>query len=306
MEKAIITGATGSIGSYVINELLANGIKVLAIGRRTEINLNSINQNLIKNLSYCQLDLKDINLLPEKLKKIDWVPGKDCVFYHFAWIGSNTLTDGTITQQLKNVSYSANAIKIAKKIGCIKFVNSGSLEESFFENYLKNNWRTSEYHSDQSIYAISKMSARDMCLMVSYLEKIDYVHTRFSAVYNKELDFKGYICSSLKLILKGLEINPPKNTGLFDIISVEDLSKAYFHIGLNGRNKANYFIGTGKPKTLLDYFSEFKNSIKGFNKKSQKQKKESDFILNYKDFDVNDLKNDTGFEINNKFLKVNI
>lgn len=300
MNKAIVTGATGVIGGHVLKVLLENGIQVLAIGRKNEIDYEELHDNL----SYCQLDLQYIDLLPEKLKKMDWTIGKSCVFYHFAWSGSSTLTDGTIDDQLKNVTYSANAVRIAKQLGCIKFINSGTLEETFAEKYLENNWRNSEYHSNQGSYSISKLSSRDMCLMVAYLEKIDYIHTRFSAVYNKDLNLKGYICSSLRMILNGEKPDPPKNNQLFDLILLEDLSKAYYFIGLRGKNKANYFIGTGKPRLLVNYFLKFEISIKGVNNKMNEGGNDSNLILNHKDFDVSDLKNDTEFEINNTFLNI--
>lgn len=304
MEKAIVTGASGLIGSSVINELLANGVKVMAIGRKVKINSEFYIENSCDNLSYCQLDLQDIHLLPEKLDRMGWSTGESCVFYHFAWSGSNTLTDGTIDDQLKNVTYSANAVKIAKELGCIKFINSGTLEETFTEKYLDNNWINSEYHSNQGLYSISKLSSRDMCLMVAYLERIDYIHTRFSAVYSNDLNLKGYICSSLKMILNGEKVHPPQNTQLFDLISLENLSKAYYSIGLNGKNKANYFIGTGKPKTLVNYFMDLENLIRGEKNEEMDVKNESNLILSQEDFDVSDLKNDTGFEINNTFLNI--
>jgi len=166
--------------------------------------------------------------------------------------------------------------------------------------------QNSEYHSNQGSYSISKLSSRDMCLMVAYLEKIDYVHTRFSAVYNSELNLKGYICSSLRLILNGEKVNPPQNNQLFDLINIEDLSKAYYSIGLKGQNKSDYFIGTGKPSTLVNYFTRLENSINGLNIKAKEEKNDSNLILSYKDFDVSNLKKDTGFEISNKFLNINI
>ena len=127
MKKAIVTGASGLIGHNVINELLSNGVKVLAIGRKERVSFDLYKTNSLNDLSYCQLDLENIDLLPQKVDEIGWSPEESCVFYHFAWSGSKTLTDGTIDDQLKNVSYSANAVKIAKKLGCIKFINSGVL-----------------------------------------------------------------------------------------------------------------------------------------------------------------------------------
>lgn len=302
MKKAIVTGSTGLIGSNVINELLSKGIKVLAIGRKEKPISESYLTSPNKNLTYCQLDLENIDLLPQKLDEISWNVGESCVFYHFAWSGLKTLTDGSFDDQLKNVSYCANAVKIAKKLRCTKFINSGSLEETFVEKYLENNWKIDKYHSDQGLYAVAKLSSRDMSLMVAYLEKIDYIHTRFSAVYNDDFSLKGYICSSLKKIFNGENVEPPKNTELFDLISIKDLSMAYYLIGLHGKNKSNYFIGTGKPMTLVDYFERLDYSLKGFSVTDEDLFTQTNFILNYDDFSILNLQNDTGFKVDHGII----
>ena len=111
-------------------------------------------------------------------------------FLSFCMGGVDRLTDGNIEDQLKNVTFSANAIKVAKKIGCLKFVNSGTIEETYAEWHLNNK---SKYNSSQANYAMAKLAARDMCKMVAYLEKIDYVHTRLSVPLSPDLTKGGYV-----------------------------------------------------------------------------------------------------------------
>ena len=48
-----------------------------------------------------------------------------------------------------------------------------------------------------------------------------------------------------------------------DFIFLQDLCEAYYRLGCQGRNKANYYIGPGKPKTLMEYFSELKLHLEG-------------------------------------------
>ena len=65
--------------------------------------------------------MSEVEKLPQLLKEINWSVGSDCVFYHFAWSGSERLADGSIQEQFNNVTYSSKTLVIAKKIGCIKF-----------------------------------------------------------------------------------------------------------------------------------------------------------------------------------------
>lgn len=294
MRKAIVAGATGFVGSAIVDELLKNNIEVLALGRK-----DLKETKLIRNMSsiyfkYLKIDMFDIRSLPTNISKIDWDPGDSCVFFNFAWAGSKRLSDGGIKEQIKNVTYSANAVLAAKETGCIKFVNCGSMEETFAEQFLNNDWKNKIFNSSQANYAVSKIASRDLCSLTAYLEKINYVHTRLSVPIDKNLTGKGYISNVLKNILKGNEYAKPLNNQLFDIISLNDVAKAYYLIGLKGKNKANYFIGTSNPKTLNQYFTHFNYIVNNINLKDK------DSNLNYqlhniREFDISELVNDTGF-----------
>ena len=114
MKKAIVTGSTGLIASGVVECLLDNNIAVLALGRR-EIELSRIKHlSDHPKLTYLQLEMAEIKNLPQLLQDVNWSPGVDCVFYHFAWSGSSRLADGSVQDQFNNVSYSSNAVIVAK------------------------------------------------------------------------------------------------------------------------------------------------------------------------------------------------
>lgn len=295
MKKAIVTGANGFVGSAVVIELLKNGIEVLALGRKP---IEKVNKKILtdsKRLTYLQIDLAEMDSFPEKIKKIRWTPGDSCVFYNFAWLGKNGLTDGTIKDQLKNVTYAANSVAIAKLIGCVKFVNIGSMEETFVEKYLEFNLQNQEYHSGQDIYAISKHGARDMCKLNAYLHKIDYVHTRFSVFVDDHLSANSFVHKVLKRIKNGETYNTPQNDQLFDILTLEEGARAYRLIGEKGVNKADYFIGSGEPKTLSQYFKQFKNVVSGLDY-DYKPTNLNNKLLSFDDFSINDLISDTGFK----------
>ena len=262
MKRAIITGSTGLLGLSVARYFSACGIDVLCLGRQ-RFDKESSHQYFGDHATYLQLEMEEILSLRNQLLNLDWPVGDDCVFFHFAWGGDQKLTDGGFAVQLNNAIYAANAVRAAKIIGCIKFVNAGTLEETYAENYLKG--KTSEvYQSAQTDYALSKLASRDLCKMVAYMEKIDYVHTRLSAPVAPDLSQGSYVAETLKRIAKKQSYSLPTSTKLFDIISTDDVSQAYQMIGENGKNKADYFIGTSCPATLADYFGYFakqKNSL---------------------------------------------
>jgi len=287
MKKAIITGASGLVGRSVARYLATNGINVLCLGRQ-HLASEHVNELFGKGVEYIQLEMENITELPEKINHLNWKVDHDCVFYNFAWSGVKNLTDGNFEDQLKNAIFSSLVVKIAKKMGCLKFINSGTLEETYAEWHLKNNL---PYSSAQGDYAIAKLATRDMCAMVAYLEKIDYVHTRLSVPLSPDLSIGGYIPKTLKKIVDKKNYEPPKNDQLFDIIFTHDVAEAYYLIGLHGKNKADYFIGSGKPTKLIDYFKQFKQATMGITI----EEKDYSSIYSSEFFNTDDLRNDTGF-----------
>jgi nucleoside-diphosphate-sugar epimerase len=295
MDKAIITGASGLIGSAVVRELLRHDIDVLALGRKHWKDVDPKRLTTSNKLKYIQIEMSEILSLSEKVKEIGWDPGCFCVFYNFAWSGVNQLTDGAVEDQIKNVTYSANAVVLAKEIGCTKFVNIGTMEETFAEKYLEFDWYKRDYHSSQGIYAVSKLAARDICKMVAYLQKIDYVHTRFSVPIDVNLRASGYVPAVLKQIANGGDYDTPRNNQLFNLIPLEDLANAYYLIGQKGKNKADYFIGTAESRTLTDYFKIFKNIVEDLEKNNVEYSPSCEQFLETEAFSISDLIRDTAF-----------
>lgn len=290
MNKAIVTGATGLVGKAVVGQLAKAGVEVICIGRRNFSALEA-KQYFDCEVSYLNLDMGDIDKLPEEMNKLNLSAGDCCVFFHFAWRGRHKLTDGSLEKQMVNVTYTANALKVAKNLGCVKFINSGTMEETYAQRHIED--KTIPYTPSQLNYTIAKLASRDMCCMVAYLEKIDYVHTRLSVPLKPDLSEGNYIAKTLKSITEGQSYQEPKNKQLFDVILIDDVAHAYHLIGEYGRNKADYFIGTANSTTLGDYFRDTKRIVQGLSvKDNDKQYSEPDKKI----FDVRGLYNDTGFE----------
>ena len=299
MNKAIVTGATGAIASGVVEYLVNNNIHVLALGRKdlNESRISHLGDH--PNLTYLQVDMSEIQRLPELIKEINWSAGSDCVFYHFAWRGADRLADGSIQDQFDNVSYSSNAVVVAKELDCVKFINAGSQEEKFVDNYLESHWTEQRYHSNMGVYGSAKATARDMCLLLAYLNKIDYIHTRISVILEEDLATNNYINSVLKKIINQEKFDPPLNNQLFDFISKEECAKAYYLLGQKGKNKADYFLGSGNPMGLREFFNACSLELHGEKIDFPENESSANLILKKEDFDNSNLIADTAFTPNN-------
>lgn len=294
MEKAIITGATGLVGAAVAKYFSSLGIEVLCLGRQT-LSQQDITKNFGENSRYLMLAMEDIGSLAELFDLIKWSTGTECVFFNFAWQGDKKLTDGNFEEQLNNAIYSAESVRIAKKLGCVKFVNVGTIEETIIERCINSNYAPP---TNQIDYALAKLASRDMCKMIAYIEKINYVHTRLSVPLASDFSRGTYIAATLKKIIEGKPYDKPLNKQLFDIIFIEDVAKAYYLIGAKGKNKADYFIGTSKPATLEEYFEKCSCIVNG----NYSKKVEIDSSIDAELFDTEMLYQDTGFIVSTEFI----
>tara|TARA_B110000240_G_C13508875_1_gene457945 strand:- start:1926 stop:2828 length:903 start_codon:yes stop_codon:yes gene_type:complete len=294
MKKAIVSGSTGLVGSNVVRSLIDKKIKVLCLGRK-KISDEDLIKKFGQHVQYLVIDMDDIESLPNRVKTLDFKIGQECVFFNFAWGGNNSLTDGGFDKQFKNSINSSKAVKIASVLGCSKFVNCGTIQESIAELSINNN---SKFNNSQRNYSISKIATRDMCLMIAYLEKIDYVHTRLSVPLDPKVENSGYISNVISNIMNGKEYSKPKNNELFDITHIDDVANAYYLIGLNGQNKSDYYIGASSPMTLNEYFTIAAKFYEG-----EEIELNSD-ILTPSIFNNQSLINETKFSLNYDFNNI--
>ena len=289
MNKAIITGATGLVGIAVAKYLSSLGVQLLCLGRKN-LSAGECSNYFGKNSKYMILPMEKIDTLPEESKKIGWSPSDGTVFFNFAWSGKMGLADGQFSDQLENAVWSAEAVKVAKVIGCSKFINSGSMEETFIDAFAKSRIKQ-PFKSAQTNYGLAKLASRDMCKMVAYIEGINYIHTRMSVPLDSSLSKGTYITSTLEKIINREEYEVPQSTSLYDLVLLEDVAHAYHLIGQKGLNKADYYIGVGKPATLSQHFKRFNQLICGRFDNENESDKNSQGQL----FDVEPLRRDTGF-----------
>ena len=244
--SAIVSGATGKIGSHLLEQLNLFRINTLAITRNSEKTVKGI-----PNLN--------INLLDKTDKLItNWANNNDendIYFFHCAWSGNEYLTDGNIGSQLKNIELLSNAIKIAKEAGCSKFINIGTTEE-LITKYNLQNWLNKP--NLLKPYGLSKLTSYYYAQILTYLNKIDLIQIRFSAAVNclsSENEDKGFIYRNIKKIKEGKSFEKISNNQLFDFIETSQLASLILETSIIGHNKEEYYLGPNYPIKLEEFFN---------------------------------------------------
>lgn len=258
MKSAILVcSTTDSITSRLIQLLQADNIDYIqlfvnnsaqdAAPADSPSNQLSINENDLANLS---------SILPDRFKSAN----SDLVVYDFLLPPSNcaavNASQGFEADSLKTYGLQIELLKQASKIGSTKFIRCSCISESYLENHLQNDWNNTKFNQFDTMETVYRLASRDMSLLISYLEKIDYVHTRCATILDVDSDSEDLpsVLSTLSVLHKNRKINSLDNNLPMDIISAECAAKSYLLLGETGNNKQDYYIGSGHLLALSCLF----------------------------------------------------
>lgn len=174
MKKAIVTGATGFIGKFLVRELVKQNVEVIAVVRRGTKNLNTINALPVKIV---ECNIADYHMLP------DMIADRDIdVVFHIAWQGVSDLDARNEAIQMQNLQSTLDLIDAMHimRIGC--FIGCGSMHEA--ESLV-------EMNEDKVISNLGYMY-KAICL---------FVYTLKSNWHNKGLAVIGRKCSTWLYII---------------------------------------------------------------------------------------------------------
>ena len=282
MSKAIITGASGMIGSALIKLLLKEDYEIIAIVRPNTKKLKNIPKNNKINIIEC--DLSNLKSLLNKFSDCD-------LFFHFGWIGTMGNARNDAELQLRNIDYTLDAIHLAKNAGCHTFVGAGSQAEyGFVDEKLSPTTSTNPITG----YGIAKYSAGKLSRLLAEQLGIKHCWGRILSVYGPG-DNNSMITNCIYSILNDVEFKTTNGDQMWDYLYCDDCAQAFYDIAKNGVNGKVYTIGSGVVKPLKEYIKIIRNLINpnfeiGFGK--------IDYYPNqvmYLCADISELTEDTGF-----------
>ena len=288
MKSAIVTGANGFIGGAVCWELLKQGIEVTAVVRNKE--------SLAYFAEYDNLKIVEAQLT-EYLDIEDKMPYETDVFYHFAWEGAYGPILGEYKQQIKDIEYTCDAITLASRIGCKKFIMAGTINELELLQF---------FHAEENvprkacIYGISKLACDFMCKTLAADLGIMFNVAIIGSCFGPG-DHSRRIHNSV--ILKLLEGKAPtlvSGDTMHDWIYIDDVAKMFVCMGKKSVNMKNYYLGHKSLRRLQEIVEEVRDEIN-----PQVSLKfgeiQSSFAIDYSLVDLNAVYEDCDFEICDNF-----
>lgn len=289
MKKAIVTGATGFIGKFLVRELVKQNIEVIAVVRKGTKNINTINTLPVKIV---ECNIADYCMLPDIIadKDIDTV-------FHIAWQGVSDQDARNETIQMRNLQSTLDLIDAmhAMEIGC--FIGCGSMHEA--ESLVE--MREDKVISNLGyMYKAAKTAAHWMGKAKCGAYGIRFFWPLINT-YGEEEKSARLVNTIIRKVLHGESPDLSAGNQYYDFVHISDVSRALILIAEKGVDGTNYTIGSGDAKPLKEFLKivgQIANDLRGgdpvelgFGKITSNV-----IFLPISTFDVTKLYEDTGFK----------
>ncbi|MDP3396769.1 MAG: NAD(P)-dependent oxidoreductase [Methanoregula sp.] len=197
--KALVTGGSGFLGQYIVNELQKNRISTVIF----DAALPSKKKNAGYDpgiYEYIQGDILDFEALKNAMQGCD-------VIFHTAAIADVNITRKIPRETMAvNVVGTANCLECARDAGAKRFM----LASSVYASGKRGNF-----------YRVSKAAAEELCKTFFEEFSLEYTILRYGSLYGREANHWNFMYNVIKSLL---------TTGEYVYRSSPDAVREYIHI----------------------------------------------------------------------------
>lgn len=214
--NAVVTGATSFLGRTLVDRLLKEGKQVFAVVRPGSLNMESLDFNR-SGIVRVEWDMGE-------LRRLDQVISEPCEwFYHLAWEGSGSENRRKREVQKKNAADSVKALEGAARLGCKRFLFSGSQAE-----YGNIEGLMSEEKECKPVSPYGEAKLEFLKLAVTRAKELgmEYVHARIFSVYGVGDHPWSLVCSCLRAFGRGEYISLGECSQRWNYLYAEDCVRA--------------------------------------------------------------------------------
>lgn len=253
MNKILITGAAGFIGSHLVETLLENNIPV------ERLRLFVLKNEPLDNLPKLNFDIYkgDIQNEADVTKAMDGVS----LVYHLAALtidGAKYFTQEEYTAV--NVQGTENVLKACKKEKT-KIIFFSSIAVFGLPAWVGdiNNWDETRPKNPKEIYGESKLEAEKKIVDANKKWGIPYIILRPTSAYGPR--DKRNLLELYNVVARRIFFYIGNGNNKMDYVYVKDITQAAYLAGKSKKINDDYIIGAGTPVTLNEVVLSVAKSI---------------------------------------------
>ena len=247
--RVVITGATSMIGIACIKACVANGCQVLAIVREGTQRLTRLPESDLIQLAYADLDTLDT---------LDTVQGDGQpydVFCHFAWSHtSREERDDPIAQE-HNIRATLDAVKLAHRLGCRKFIGAGSQAEyGSVAGIISAETRAEPI----TAYGMAKLSSCMLSRRLCQQYGMAHIWGRIFSVYGTNDNEGTMLNYAVDRFLEGENAKFSAGTQMWNYLYEEDAGAMFYYLGKKEVPSGIYCIAHTESRPLRSYIEQLR------------------------------------------------
>lgn len=247
MKKALVTGATGFIGSRLVKELIDNKIEVVALVRDIE-KAKTLLGDSVETIEYHSYEYDALMIDDHNID----------VFYHLAWEGVAPEKKNDRVLQVRNIDFAMEMLEYAKSIGAKRFIATGTVAEyAFCEDVMDVNAK----QTPNDLYGAAKTASHYM--LETWARNIDmpFNWVVIPSTYGEGRRDNNILTYTIQTLLKGQKPSYGYLTQMWDFLYVGEVARALYLVGEKGYTDKTYGIGSGDYRPLREYVEIIRDSI---------------------------------------------
>ena len=258
IKRVVITGATSTLGTALIEECIEQGIEVLALANRGSKNLYRIPQNSLVTTVECRADEYDSDDLHERIRNL----GDYDALFNLTWTSTGgDAARNNLSSQVENIRYSLNAVELAYRLNCKVFIGAGSQAEYGRTDEILT--EETECHPETA-YGIAKLCAGQMTRLCCNQKGIKHIWPRILSAYGPNCQPHTIINYTITELLNGRSPELTACEQIWDFVYTGDVVKALLLLSSKGEDNEIYLIGQGKSRPLREYIETVYETVKEF------------------------------------------
>lgn len=247
MNKAIVTGATGFIGRWLVKELVENNVEVFAIVRNV---VSDSDEVLMNNLVH-QVKINEVDLHLDDMDNAD-------AFFHLAWGGVSSELKNDWDIQMNNIDLSVKMLDLAKRLNVDKFIATGTVAEySFCEDVMD----VYAKQTPNDMYGAAKTATHYLLEVRARLIGMPFIWAVIPSTFGEGRRDKNIITYTITSLLNDEKPKFGYLTQMWDFLYVSEVVRALRLIGEKGKADKIYGIGSGVYKPLKEYIEIIRDEI---------------------------------------------